>query len=61
MHIQAHRLIGEGFIKYAVDVGSVATIHIPSFIKIGSDFQKSIGWGGGDSQTHIYTNSMEIA
>jgi hypothetical protein len=29
--------------KYAVDMGSVALIHIPSFIKIGSDIQKLIG------------------
>jgi hypothetical protein len=26
----------EGFMKYAVEMGSVAMIHIPSFIKIGA-------------------------
>jgi hypothetical protein len=29
--------------KYAVEMGSVAVINIPSFIKTGSDIQKSIG------------------
>jgi hypothetical protein len=28
--------------KYAVEIGSGAMIHIPSFIKIGSGIQKSI-------------------
>jgi hypothetical protein len=27
-------------VKYAVEMGSGAVIHIPSFIKIGSDIQK---------------------
>jgi hypothetical protein len=29
--------------KYAVEMGSGAMIHIPSFIKIGSRIQKLIG------------------
>jgi hypothetical protein len=33
----------EGFIKYAVKMGSVAMILVPSFITIGSDMQKSTG------------------
>jgi hypothetical protein len=36
--------------KYAVEMGSVAIIYIPSFIQIGSGVQKFIGeW---DTQTH---------
>jgi hypothetical protein len=31
--------------KYAVEMGSVAMIYIPSFIKIGSAIQKLISWG----------------
>jgi hypothetical protein len=34
--------------KYAVEIGSGAMIHIPSFIKIGSGIQKLIR---GDTQT----------
>jgi hypothetical protein len=30
----------EGFMKYAVEMGSGATIYIPSFVKIGSGTQK---------------------
>jgi hypothetical protein len=30
--------------KYAVEVGSVAMVYIPSFIKIGSGIQKLIGY-----------------
>jgi hypothetical protein len=33
----------EGFMKYAVETGSVAMIYIPSFIKSGSAIQKLIG------------------
>jgi hypothetical protein len=33
----------EGFMKYTVEVGSGAMIHIPSFIKIGSGIRKLIG------------------
>jgi hypothetical protein len=40
--------------KYAVEMSSVAIIHIPSFIKIGSGIQKLIK---GDTQTH----NLEIA
>jgi hypothetical protein len=40
-------------VKYAaVDMGSGAMMYIPSFIKIGSDIQKLIEGGGGDSHTH---------
>jgi hypothetical protein len=35
--------------KYAIEWGSGAMIHIASFIKTGSVIQKLIGW---DSQTH---------
>jgi hypothetical protein len=42
----------EGFMKYAVQMGSVAIICIPSFIKTGSGVLKLIGG---------YTDSMEIA
>jgi hypothetical protein len=35
--------------KYAVDMGSVAMIYVPSFIKIGSGIQKLIR---EDTQTH---------
>jgi hypothetical protein len=34
----------------AVEMGSGAVIHIPSFIKIGSDIQTLI-WGYTDTQT----------
>jgi hypothetical protein len=32
--------------KYAVQMDSFAMMHIPSFIKIGSGFQKLMGGGG---------------
>jgi hypothetical protein len=35
--------------KYAVEMGSVAMIYIPSFIETGSGIQKLVG---GDTQTH---------
>jgi hypothetical protein len=41
--------------KYSVEMVSGAMIHIPSFIKSGSDIQKLIG---GDSQ---HTDSMVIS
>jgi hypothetical protein len=41
--------------KYAVEMGSGAMIHIPSFICIGADIQKLI------EGTHRHTDSMEIA
>jgi hypothetical protein len=30
--------------KYAVEMGSVAMIYVPNFIKIGSGIRKLIGW-----------------
>jgi hypothetical protein len=45
--------------KYAVKVGSVAMVYIPSFIKIGSDIQKLIRHTG--TQIYRHTYSMEIA
>jgi hypothetical protein len=48
----------EGFLKYAVEMGSAAMVYIPRFIKIGSGNEKLIG---EDSQTHKHTDSMEIA
>jgi hypothetical protein len=41
--------------KYAVEMGSDAMIHIPSFIKIGSGIHKSI------RGVHRHTENMEIA
>jgi hypothetical protein len=32
-----------GIMKHAVEMGSVAIIYIPSFIKVGSGIQKVIG------------------
>jgi hypothetical protein len=40
----------EGFLKYAVKMGSIAMIYISSFMKTGSVIQKLMGWG--DTQTH---------
>jgi hypothetical protein len=37
--------------KYAVEMGSGAMIHVPSFVKIGSGIQKLIGEGYKDTQT----------
>jgi hypothetical protein len=45
----------EGFMKYAVGMGSGTTKYIPSFINIGSSFHKLI-WG-----IHRHTDSMVIA
>jgi high-affinity Fe2+/Pb2+ permease len=39
IRIQARRLIS-GIVKYAVEMGSGATIYIQSFIKAGSAIQK---------------------
>jgi hypothetical protein len=39
----------EGFMEYAVEMGSGAMVYIISFIKIGSSIQRLIE---GDSQTH---------
>jgi hypothetical protein len=42
----------EGFMKYAVEIGSGALIYIQIFIKTGSSIQKLIrGWGYTDTQT----------
>jgi hypothetical protein len=38
-----HTDLWEGFVKYAIEMGSGATIYIPSFIKIGAGIQKLIG------------------
>jgi hypothetical protein len=43
--------------KYAAEMGSGATICIPSFIKTGSGTQKLMEWGAGLRDTY----SMEIA
>jgi hypothetical protein len=40
----------EGFIKYAVEMGSGVMIYIPSFIKIGSGIKKLIGGAYTDTQ-----------
>jgi hypothetical protein len=40
--------------KYIIEMGSVAMIYIPSFIKIGSGIQKLIGG------IHIHTERIEI-
>jgi hypothetical protein len=50
----------EGFKKYAVEMGSGAMIHIPSFIKIVPGILKLMGrLGFTGIDTH--TDSMEIA
>jgi hypothetical protein len=41
--------------KYIVEMGSGAVIHIPIFIKIGSAIQKLMG------EIHRHTDSMVIA
>jgi hypothetical protein len=41
--------------KYAFDMGSGATIYIPSFIKIGPGIPKLIG--REDTQTHRHTQA----
>jgi hypothetical protein len=45
----------EGFMKYAVEMGSVAMVYIPSFIQIGSAIRKLIGG------IRRHTDRMEIA
>jgi hypothetical protein len=47
-YIYRHRDWWEGFMKYTIEMGSVAMIYIRSFIKIGSGIQKLLG---GDAQT----------
>jgi hypothetical protein len=46
--------------KHAFEIGSVAMMYIPIFIKIGSGFQK-FKEGRRDSQTYRDTNSMVIS
>jgi hypothetical protein len=41
-----------GFMKNAVEMGSVVVIYIPSFIKIGSGIQKILGGIHIHTQTH---------
>jgi hypothetical protein len=41
--------------EYVVEMGSVAMIYIPNFIKTGSGTQRL--FGGVDSQTHRHTES----
>jgi hypothetical protein len=43
------------FINYAIEMGSGAMIHMPSYIKTGSNFQKSKGW------IHKHTDSVGIS
>jgi hypothetical protein len=40
-----------GFMNYAIEIGSVAKIYIPSFVKIGSGIQKLISGRFSDIQT----------
>jgi hypothetical protein len=47
-------VITEGFMKYAVEMGSGAMIYIPSFINIGSGIPKLI------EEMHRHTESMVI-
>jgi hypothetical protein len=49
--MDTHRHTGrwEGFMKYAVEIGSGVMIYIPSFIKFGSGIEKLVR---GNSQTH---------
>jgi hypothetical protein len=44
-------LLVEGFMKYAVEMGSGAIIYIPSFIKIDSRVQKLLAGEGIHTQT----------
>jgi hypothetical protein len=46
----------EEFTKYSVEMGSVAMMYIPTYIKIGSDIQKLIE---GEYMRH--TDRMETA
>jgi hypothetical protein len=50
-----HRDYREAFMKYTVEMGSGAMIHISDFIKIVSAIQKLIG------RIHRHTDSMTIA
>jgi hypothetical protein len=45
------------FMKYAAEMGSGATINIPSFIKIESGIQMLLGGGPSLSHTHTHTHT----
>jgi hypothetical protein len=47
----------EGFMKYAVEMGSGAMTCIPCFVKIGSGIQKLIG--GINRHTSIQTHRQQ--
>jgi hypothetical protein len=47
--MEGHTDCWEGFMRYAVGMGSGAMIYVPSFIKTGSGIRKLTG---GDSQAH---------
>jgi hypothetical protein len=49
-----HRDSWDGFMKYAVEMGSGGMIYVPSFIKIGSGIQKLT------EGTHIHTEIIMI-
>jgi hypothetical protein len=42
----------EGFVKYAVQMGSSAMIHVPCFRKTGSGMKKLTGVGGFTDRQH---------
>jgi hypothetical protein len=42
IHIQTYKVLEERYMKHAVETGSGAMMHIPTFIKIGSRIQKLI-------------------
>jgi hypothetical protein len=46
--------------KYAVEMGSDVMIHIPSFIKIGSTIQKSVGGGTQILRQHGDRLSLDL-
>jgi hypothetical protein len=48
--------------KHAVEMGSGAMIHIPTFIKVDLDIQElMLGEGGGGGLIPRHTDSMVIA
>jgi hypothetical protein len=48
IHVHTHRVMG----GIVIEMSLGTMIYIPSFIKIGSDIQKLMGWGGfTDTQT----------
>jgi hypothetical protein len=40
---EIHTDLWQGFMKYAIEMGSGAMLYVPSFIKIGSEIEKLIG------------------